>query len=29
MTRPPSREYSRNLTAAYCRRGPPKDPIRK
>jgi len=29
MTSPPSREYSRNFTAAYCRRGPPNEPIRK
>ena len=29
MIRPPSSEYRKNFTAAYCRRGPPKRPIRK
>ncbi len=29
MNRPPTREYRKNFTAAYCRCGPPYDPIRK
>ena len=29
MIRPPNREYRKNFTAAYCRRGPPKRPMRK
>jgi len=29
MTNPPSSEYKKNFTAAYCRLGPPKRPIRK
>jgi hypothetical protein len=29
MISPPSSEYRKNFTAAYCRRGPPKRPIRK
>jgi hypothetical protein len=29
MNRPPTSEYRKNLTAAYCRRAPPYDPIRK
>jgi hypothetical protein len=29
MNRPPTSEYRKNLTAAYCRRAPPNEPMMK